>query len=54
MLFDASNEAVVLARVSDLKIVEANLTAANSLGLVIGAAFSADVGARPEGLRGNA
>jgi len=39
MLFDASNEAVVLARVSDLKIVEANLTAANSLGLVIGAAF---------------
>ncbi len=46
MLFDASNEAVVLARVSDLKIIEANLTAANSLGLLTGAEFSPQMSER--------
>jgi len=39
LLFDASNEAVVLVRVSNLRIVEVNLAATQSLGLLPGAEF---------------
>jgi transcriptional regulator PpsR len=39
LLFDASNEAVVLVRVSNLRIVEVNLAATQALGLLPGAEF---------------
>jgi transcriptional regulator PpsR len=39
LLFDASNEAVVLVRVANLRIVEVNLAATQALGLLPGAEF---------------
>jgi transcriptional regulator PpsR len=39
LLFDASNEAVVLVRVTNLRIVEVNLAATQALGLLPGAEF---------------
>ncbi len=41
MLFDATNEAVVLVAVNDLRIIEANLTAEQNLGLFPGGDFRA-------------
>ena len=41
MLFDATNEAVVLVAVSDLRIIEANLAAERSFGLFPGGDFCA-------------
>ena len=42
-LLDASSEAVALVRVDNLRVVEANLVAAKSLGLVPGAEFMPDL-----------
>jgi transcriptional regulator PpsR len=46
LLFDATNEAVLLVRVTDLCIVEANLNAANFLGLLPGAEVFPELQAR--------
>jgi transcriptional regulator PpsR len=46
LLFDASNEAVVLVRATNLRIVEANLAASKQLGLVPGGEFFPDMPGR--------
>jgi len=46
LLFEASNEIVVLVRVANLRIVEANLAATRALGLLPGAEFFPDLLAR--------
>ena len=46
LLFDATNEAVLLVRTNNLRIVEANLTASRNLGLLPGAEFLPDLSPR--------
>jgi transcriptional regulator PpsR len=46
LLFDASNEAVVLVRVADMRVAEANLAATKTLGLLSGAEFYLDLSSR--------
>ena len=46
LVFDASTEAVALVRMSNLRVVEANLAASKALGLLPGAEFLPDMPAR--------
>lgn len=46
MLFDAASEAVAVVRVSNLRVVEANVAAAKTLGLVPGGEFIPDMSSR--------
>ncbi len=46
LLFDATNEAVLLVRTNNLRIVESNITASRNLGLLPGAEFLPDMSPR--------